>query len=725
MKSIRVKVRTLILIGVLIVVGIFFADNIYWSGISLYNRLAPDDYKIDVTKMITDDLESEAKRLDILMTNHDYVLYNLVTIGDGSVISSTRIRAIDAQKVYESYREFDKTRPVDIDNNYRLNVLLIQWLSGNTESTKILISEIENIPLDQEDRNHFYLIKAAVDLAYFELEAVEEDLVHIDMEIYERTVEEIKKYLNDICGYDIDYRDDLMEMKMYATEPYNKYFTTIYDYNDYYNEDDHEVAVEGVQISGQVTIEGEPIEGVFVYGKHWPGVSSFEGFDVSSIITDENGKYSFTYPRKDIKRVCLMVPWQLVHDKSIMRPYTMDIEDGHVEDFTFNPGLKFNELYIEGDDLFYTINDPMGDESTEYLMIVSYYNLEVPNSRSYISIKGVEGRLPLEELRKETSFAFGMVSSEDPVNYLRLMDHLYLSEDYIFEISKIVETSGYYVSNGIFPEGLSKVLYVPGVELNQGDLLLKDRKVKEAMEWYEENPSRHNLKVLIALYGYGYIPKEEMSFQRLDGRDTKKALSLLEELMILDGETESRWRDYQHFAELNYDYESEYKALMNLEKSEYIKTRIGINTILRQSFDEGVDYLLENTESGPYDDWKIAFYLLGNEISGLPSEYMNLYEKLDWNEMSDFYNLIHTNEYDKAWEALALIEDDDLRIMHELLYIDAVELDTFNFELFKEERDLAGDLHFSDYYRDQVNMISNRYIVQLLKLLKEDSNWFY
>lgn len=723
MKSIRIKVRTLLLIGVVVLIGIFFADNIYWSGISLYNRLAPHAYKIDVTNIIADDLESEVKRLEILMNNHDYVLYNLVTIGDGSIISSTRIRALDAKKVLETYREFEEKRVDDIDNTYRLNVLLTQWFSGNTETTKVLISEIEKMTLSAEERNHFYLIKAAVDLAYFELEKVEESLNHVDMVVYEKTVEEIKKFMNNICGYDIEYNEDMM-IKNYDSDPYNKYFSTLTDYNNYYEEDHSEIATEGIQISGQVTIEGEPFEGVFVYGKNWPGISSFEGFDVSRIITDENGMYTIQYPYTNIKRVCLMAPWQRVHDKSILRPYKMDIEDGHVENFEFKPGLKFEELYIENDELVYKINDSTGDEKTEYTMTISFYDLEVPNSQSYISIMGVEGRIPLETLRKETDFVFGRVSSEDPIYYLRLMDHLYLSEEYVFDVSKKADTLDYFVSNGIFPEGLSKVLYVPGKAFNQGDLLLKDRKVEEAMAWYEKNPSRHNLKVLIALYGYGYIPKEEVSFQRLDGRDTEKALALLETLMTLDGETENRWRQYQNFAKINYDYEAEYKALMELEQDEYIKTRIGINTILRDDYEKGVDYLIENTTNSHYDDWKFAFYLLGNQRGGLTDEYLEIYENIDVEELSTFFSQIRSNQYGEAWDTLSSVKNDDLRLTYELLFIEAIETSTFNFEIIKEKMALESDIYFADYYRDQVMLIKDRHMVELLKLLKEDSNWF-
>lgn len=725
MKFIKIKVKTLILLVMIIGIGLIFGKNLYWRGLEFYNDIMPEEMEIDIFTMQTSRLEDEANRLSLLMKSHPYQLYNLVTIGDGSMMSSARIRALDGEKILMSYRRFEE-RYDDLSHDYQLNVLLSQWFSGNRETTQQLIEEIEKLPLEAIDQNHFYLIKAAVDLSYFRLGKVEADLTYITLPQYQRTVEEIKEFMNKAYDYDIQYKLDRSELVLDEEALYNGFYQNISFYNDSY---DFEELIgskkKGTYVSGKVSLDGEPLAGVFVYPKNWSGISSNEGIGPMTAVTDEMGHYEIDCPYDDLKRVNLIAPWQLIHDKQIERPYDMAIEDGHVENFEFTAGLKLTTLYLDGDDLVYEINDPLGDSTSRYLMSITYYDLDVYNSYSYIELTGVSGRISLESIRKNADFAYGRVSSDTPLNYLRLMEHLYLSEDYVFEVRQLKDIPGRYISNGLFQEGLSKVLYVPGNSLSDGDLLLKEGRLEEAMAWFDEQPSRHGLKVLIALYGYGYIHEEDDFRLEVGGRDLQKALKYLEDLMVIDGETNDRWEQYWYFANEAYEYEKAYNALMKMEETQYVAKNIGFNFIRRGAYEKGRNYWLTHTNVEEEADDYAGIFLLGGYTDELPEKIVKAYEAVDKkNYIEPFETLIRQGAYQEAWQYLSNLEDEDLKICYELLFLDDLQSKQMNLDIYKKQHQLDENMDFMTFYMGQVEKIKDKNIAELLKTLKEGHRWY-
>lgn len=145
----------------------------------------------------------------------------------------------------------------------------------------------------------------------------------------------------------------------------------------------------------------------------------------------------------------------------------------------------------------------------------------------------------MDDIHRATRFRFGWMGSTDPFNIKMLTEPLYLTGDYYFSVDR-VNSHSTYSTNGIFSDRLKTLISYEGVDYNQGDVLIKEGKIDEAIKWYEENPSRHNLKVLIALYTHGRKAKEGEYEQVLYDRDLDKAIHYSKMLIDLDGVTNDR-----------------------------------------------------------------------------------------------------------------------------------------------------------------------------------------
>ena len=205
MKSIKVKVKTLLIIGLLSIFGLVYSEQIYDTAESLIHKIGDGQEKAYLA-LDPASLKDENKRLEMILAKHDYELYNLVILGQGMSSYSSRIRYHDAINVYAAYENFKK-EALDKENyDYMMNVALIQWFGGLVENTEKVLEDMPLNQLDQEPKDHYHLLKAMMALTFQDLEMVESELKQVS-KTYELAVNATKAYMANIFKYDIDYQD--------------------------------------------------------------------------------------------------------------------------------------------------------------------------------------------------------------------------------------------------------------------------------------------------------------------------------------------------------------------------------------------------------------------------------------------------------------------------------------------------------------------------------------
>ncbi len=731
MKSIKIKVKTLLMILICFVLFAVFMDDIYWGGIKIYNNIASEENQIELAEIETGTIEYESKRIALLLEEHNYLLYNMITIGEGIVMESARVRLQDAESVLESYKQYNLEENLIEDNpEYILNVILIQWFAGNVEETLALMDSVDVVNLPDDSKEHYYLIQAAIDLTFYDLVSVEESLSYVVSEDMKPLVNHIKAYIHEIYDYDISY-DGINDYNYNEDDSsdYEDYFSFVFYIGDNYGrESSHEETNEYATISGQITINGEPLRGALVYMKDWNGMSSSEGYKNNSVIKDINGSYIIENKYGDKGRIGLKVPWQLVHDKSIERPWNRDLKTDNVVNFEFKDGIKFTKAVIEDEQFVYEVSDPYGTSETEYSLVIRHTMPNTFNDQSYFKITGVKGSVPLIDLERDTVMTLGWVSSNDTLAIERLTEHLYLSGDYTFEVKPILSTRETYISNGIFTDALQTLVSYEGIkEYNEGDLLLADKQIEDAMAWYEKHPSRHNLKVLVALNQYGYIPVEGKYYQKLEGQNLKKAIQFQEQLIELDGSTTQRLNTLVRLYNEASEYDKEgvlLEEILSLDPSIYDYLSYGYNLIHRGFYLDGLEVLVENGEMSVDGDRYYSYFLLGNQIEPLTEEIKLAMGQIKGMEAyEDFYSLIVSGLYHQAWTTLENKEESDLKTMYQLLFLDRLEFEDLNARTYIQTLGYDED-DFIDYYVDSVKGMHDRQIKNLMKLIKKQHNWF-
>jgi len=731
MKSIKIKVKTLLLLLICFVLFLVFMDDLYWGGIKLYNNIVSEENQIELFDIETATIEYESQRIALLLEEHDYLLYNMITMGEGIVMESARVRLQDAASVLESYKQYNLEENLIEDYpEYMLNVILIQWFAGNVNETRALMEsvDVENLPDDSKE--HYYLIQTAIDLTFYDLVSVEESLSYVVSEEMKPLVNHIKAYIHKIYDYDISYDEiDDYNYNEEVSSDYEDYFSFVFYIKDNYGrESSSQETTEHATISGRITINGEPLRGALVYMKDWNGMSSSEGYKNNSVVKDINGSYTIENKYGDMGRIGLKVPWQLVHDKSIELPWDRDLRNDTTVNFEFKDGFKFTKAVIEEGLFVYEINDPSGTSETNYSMVIRHTMPDTFNDQSYFKITGVKGSVPLIDLERDTTMTLGWVSSNDTLAIERLTEHLYLSGDYTFEVSPTYKTRETYIKNGIFTEALQTLVFYEGVEgYNEGDLLLADKEISAAMEWYEKNPSRHNLKVLVALNQYGYIPVEGKYYQKLEGKNLNKAIQFQEQLMDLDGSTTQRLNKLVRLSNEAYDYEKEavlLEEVLSLDPSVYDYFSYGYNLIHRGFYLEGLEVLTEKGEMAVDGDRYYSYFLLGNQLEPLTEDIKLAMEQIKGLEnYVDFYSLIVSGLYHQAWTNLENRKDSDLKMMHHLLFLDRLEFEDLNNKLYIQSHGYDED-DFVSYYRESVEGMQDGHIRNLMKLIKKEKNWF-
>jgi len=108
MKKRITKVRVLGLLVVLVLTTVLFYKNIYWTGIRFYNGIVSEDQKIILAEAPTYTLKDEMLRLEIMVTDREYRLYQLTRIGQGMMTSGAHVSSHDALKTLEQFKYYNK-----------------------------------------------------------------------------------------------------------------------------------------------------------------------------------------------------------------------------------------------------------------------------------------------------------------------------------------------------------------------------------------------------------------------------------------------------------------------------------------------------------------------------------------------------------------------------------------------------------------------------------------
>ena len=745
MKHIRIKVKHLLLLTILLVGMVVFSQEVYWNSIKIYNSVIPEPYKIDTSKMISSTLTGEMERLEIMLTENEYNLYQLVWIGEGMMTGSSRMKSHDGLNILEQFYTYNTDKNLFLNEpDYVLNVILTQWFSGNVDEMKHLIESIDLEAFNEKQRNQLCIIKAAANLTEYDLESLEENLKGITLEEYEPIVIGINNFVDKFCkgnhdieAIDVHYSD--IQGKKYLSY-FEDLFTILRLSDDRYKEN-HVTTTLNNKISGHVTLNGEPVAGAFIYPSYSKGMSTSEGFDDGLCITDENGYYEIFNTYSTLKSMNLIVPWQRFHDKQIKAYRDIDWTGSQflTHDYNFYDGVKFKTLKISDGYLEYEIEDKLASKDREYYIVARPAEV---NQQYYGSIDKkipfdeLSGRIAIDTLRNYTDLPFNYSSSKDELAIERFIEPLYLSGDYYFKVNPTDDERDAFIWNGLSSDALLSLAWVDGEEgYNQGDELLAKREFDRAKEWYGANPSVHNLRVLTALYMRGTTVVEGEHYQTLTDSQPSKAIPFVEQSIALYGSTYRRRADLANLHRMQGDFKGEEKVLLNnltYDPSAYEYFKLAYNYFNQGRYGEGINLLVEKGDMLVDGDRYYSYFIIGDQYTYLPERLKLFFESLDGKEVfKPYFTLINEGKTLEAYEWLLHAEDSELRDFYLLNMLDSYDRSyglasgytVLNFDEYSKSEALDEDIDFYDYYRTIYDNTKRTDLKELYKIMKEDSGW--
>jgi len=747
MKHIRIRIKTLIVLSAVLLLAVFYADSIFWLGVSAYNEIAPKEHRVNAMNMSADSVENENRRLVQILSDHNYNIYDLVWLEDGATFQGTHIRSVDSRKVYKQFLEFCEEGDLFVENpEYVLNVALVQWFGGESERAISIIESIEPVELNGDEYDQYYLIQAGIKLTYHDLDIVIQSLDRIEGKDYKPIAQKIKQFISLFYDSGLEYEDVEIGQKTIDGNRYIGYYSEMISLVDTWTSEYREKRnaeyqrKPGRNLYGSVTRNEDPLVGVFLYEDISSGMSSSgDGFDRQVFVTDSEGKYEINGLNPETRHIGLAIPWHLIHDQQWKRNNEVDMETETV-DFEMKDGVRFTSLSIEDGQLFYEISDVAKNPKRKYIMKIRStdpgYDINGSSIDWEIDYDEMTGTIPLDEIAKRSSFSFSYGSSEEELDIKRFLEPLYLTDEYYFEVRPTDEERSNFSWNGLFSDALAFSLHVEGRdEMSQGDTLLSEGKVEEAMKWYDTDASAHSLKVLAALYTRGYIPDEENSAAwELDGVDHFKAAEYLARLIEKDGETNGRLRQLATQYRQSYQFEKEKEVLLKLRDLEdssdsenvYLEMDIARNMLMRGLYIEGTNHYHQVGDPEIDGDRYFAYFILGMRTELLPEEYSK--ELLEVEEIKDyetFNEMIAEGKYIDAWEWMDGMPDSDIKTFYTLLMFDRMNLDGISFKDMKTDLGLEEKDRFIDFYVEETMKLENERLSKVLRLLKEDYNWFW
>lgn len=682
------------------------------------------DVPIQVLNENSEKVEIQFAKDTIEMANYPQV-FTLCYVKDrmssghvGNIDDNTALRVLAHYNILKGRATLEESNP-----EYVLDVLLIEWFNGNIDVVKEMMNDIDYTLFTEEYRGIYLLIKSNIHIAMHELEDALSALDSIDNSNYFKYREKIKEFIG-------KFYDDSVKYKTYSNvgvgdrdNPYLQYVREILDAPGWMKHSNRIKSKPNRKLKGRMTINGQPFEGVFMFFTNYSGLSILDAFSDNTAVTDANGEFELEYNDEDYLELGMAAPWHRINDKQY-KNILSDFRDVDYLNIDFVDGARLSDLKCEGDKLYYKIVDVNANESRKYALRVSYVDKEFDVNGDYIGeIKLLEGELDLTKVRNELNPSYGRIFySGETLTIEMLLAPLYKSAYYNFDV--IIHEEGKHITNGTFNNTMDYTIFIKGNELNDGDLLVKENRIEEAIKWYEQDDSIHSLKCLISIYKKGYIPMDEDSMV-LGGQDINKAIFYENKLIDLYGESESRLLALVSMYKDIEDYNRVWDVLQRLDDrypSNYIKKQMAWNLVHRGLYLDGIKHYSEYVDAED-NKWDVSLLLLGDIRDKLPKDFETMVGKIDsLDSYGDFTELIRDGQYKLAWDYLDRQEESDIKSYYRLLMMDVLDNSIFDYKKLVEE---GSDIdRFMDYYIVTTNNLKDENLKDILKELKNGCNWF-
>lgn len=725
MRSIKIKVWMVLVILSIGVFSVFFAYDAFYFGINIYNNIAEES--IDLNKINTSSLSSENKRLNYLLEEESHQLIGFAELDNQSMSHVGSIPYHDGEKVYKTFKNYEETKQVyNKHQDYVLNVILVQWFSGRIEEAVELMSHLDVNILSEKEKDHYYLIQAAIDFSFYRLEEVEASLKEVSDD-YNSIIKSMCMFMEKYYEYDVQIDHVNINGVSDLNDIYEKYFSFFTYFKDSYAQVDYlKPSDESIELKGKVLIDNEPFEGAIVYVSYINGFSTRTSLDGDYQVIDEAGEYKITTSYRDPQVVRILVPWHRAVSKSLTLSYSDELQDQHEQNFIFETSTTFDYVFFDQDGLHYKINDNRNVNA--YVIQIRFYENYINQAPSRVYVSKKEDVIPMDVLKAQMRTYYNSSVSDDPLTLMNFTKHLQIDGEYLISVKP-----DQYVMNQMTWYGLASeinsalVTFEYGEAYNEGDLLIEAGHIDEAIMWYEAHPTEKNLEVLFNLYYHGKRVElvDGYYYDRVD-KDYDAARRVIETSIDDFGETYNKLDDYHDVLRDLEDYEAieeVLKQLLSYQELAYYHLSLGKNYIRLGEASKGIQYIQDHVL---VDSWTsyVELFILAGVSNHLPGHVKEAFDGLDLSGYEPFFTLFNAGHFKEAEIWLSQQKEGDIRTMYELLLLRAVNYEDKNVpEAYKQEKYQHGNQH--EYYIDLVNAMKSGPVKAFLIKLKKPNNWFH
>lgn len=448
-------------------------------------------------------------------------------------------------------------------------------------------------------------------------------------------------------------------------------------------------------LTGYVVHNGNPLRGMIVYLKStkYKGIS-IGGFIDREIygITDENGRYEIKNIPNDNYNIGLYGSWHQLKGKQVKlkrKNMTFTGNTNTNEDVQVFDPIKLKEFrYVGNDKIKVSWENPSDDGFKYSVNFGEIRDTDIGGEDidlSYInSISTEENSIEIDLIEyKKTSIGNIYSWGPDLVEPYQVIEPLYHKGKYALRIDAHPLNEDYYYPGndnyGIYSNRRFDAIDIEGVEWNEGDRLLLEKKYPEALKWFEnklkEDPNDiHSMKVLSVIYSKGYKGKENGG--GLIGKDVKKGIKYTVMLKEKIGGTDHILSTLGDLYKLDEQYEKALEYYLKQAKdndSYFMYRQVGNMYMKMNQWDEALENYKVYSDNNTYKDYSkvlligilmddkeiIAKYskmIESEEYAVDYSDLFNVYMNMDRGRYRELYDLINQG---KIAEVKELVEDDD------------------------------------------------------------------
>ena len=165
MKHIRFKVKHLLVIALLVIL-VLNHSTLLILGSKAIGMVSPDLERKILTSIKVTNIFAADLKLESLLENNRFLIYNPVAIERGSTTAGSRIRLKDGMEVLEQFNRLsEKESNNSLFPTYAKNVSLILWFAVLTDEAVDIIYDIKYDTLSPKERDELRIIKAGFDLS--------------------------------------------------------------------------------------------------------------------------------------------------------------------------------------------------------------------------------------------------------------------------------------------------------------------------------------------------------------------------------------------------------------------------------------------------------------------------------------------------------------------------------------------------------------------------------